>query len=612
MQEPWNTEELEKKDMHRTPTADDRPATSSIPGGRDIHRLLGGIAWVWTFCALATFSPKDSSFFHVVLPLEAVRNWCGTLGAHMAAILYVFFGMAAWSFLLLGLWAVPLRSWQTARRLKTRTISFALWMMSSATLLQMIGFSLLAPTPGGMLGASGVLVKSFVGTVGCVLVYAIVATASFLNVIQVSYAIAWQAAQWALRATLSLTLRGIKGMFRLIFAKAGTLWSRGGQQKEDEPFAPLQQHEERARQPEEKTELPPVQPLAPSRDPQDIVIDDIAEAAEQGSAHATAEQEEQAEGAFAVEETPFAVEAAQNEQRETPALAIGDEVRDADLPYELEDGKDAGDDYPTSQLFAPADEFGSGDDEREPTADELEEIDEDEIDDLLEEPVLEDEKDSDLEEEGGYFTGEESEGEANDAEWHAAPADDDTEMSEPVEDDADDEDDDDDDSSDGGGGGYFMPGTEEDDLSVTPATSPTAEEERTFSGSSTSEDDAVEAASEEIEEEPEQVVYQAPEPFELPSMEIFSSPEENHADDAAFHQVCEERARVLTTKLAHFGINGRVAGIHPGPVITLFEYEPEVGSKVSKILALEDDLALSLKALSIRIIAPVPGKNVVG
>ena len=42
------------------------------------------------------------------------------------------------------------------------------------------------------------------------------------------------------------------------------------------------------------------------------------------------------------------------------------------------------------------------------------------------------------------------------------------------------------------------------------------------------------------------------------------------------------------------GISGRVVGIHPGPVITLFEYEPDVGSKVNKIVALEDDLAMQV------------------
>jgi S-DNA-T family DNA segregation ATPase FtsK/SpoIIIE len=48
------------------------------------------------------------------------------------------------------------------------------------------------------------------------------------------------------------------------------------------------------------------------------------------------------------------------------------------------------------------------------------------------------------------------------------------------------------------------------------------------------------------------------------------------------------------------------------PVITLFEYEPDIDAKVSKILGLEDDLALALQALSVRIIAPIPGTALVG
>jgi S-DNA-T family DNA segregation ATPase FtsK/SpoIIIE len=72
------------------------------------------------------------------------------------------------------------------------------------------------------------------------------------------------------------------------------------------------------------------------------------------------------------------------------------------------------------------------------------------------------------------------------------------------------------------------------------------------------------------------------------------------------------RGHKLEEKLLHFGIKGKVTAIKPGPVITLFEYSPEIDSKISKIIALEDDLALALTAHSIRIIAPIPGRNVVG
>ncbi len=57
---------------------------------------------------------------------------------------------------------------------------------------------------------------------------------------------------------------------------------------------------------------------------------------------------------------------------------------------------------------------------------------------------------------------------------------------------------------------------------------------------------------------------------------------------------------------------GKVVDIKRGPVVTLFEYKPAIDTKLSKIIALEDDLAMALQALSIRIIAPIPGTAVVG
>lgn len=74
----------------------------------------------------------------------------------------------------------------------------------------------------------------------------------------------------------------------------------------------------------------------------------------------------------------------------------------------------------------------------------------------------------------------------------------------------------------------------------------------------------------------------------------------------------QEQAQALEDKLRNFGIDGQVIGIKAGPVITLFEYEPSATSKVSRIIALEDDLSLALQATSIRIIAPIPGTAVVG
>jgi len=74
----------------------------------------------------------------------------------------------------------------------------------------------------------------------------------------------------------------------------------------------------------------------------------------------------------------------------------------------------------------------------------------------------------------------------------------------------------------------------------------------------------------------------------------------------------KERALLLLAKLREFGIEGEVVHINPGPVITVFEFKPAPGIKLSKILSLVDDLALGLSAKSVRIVAPIPGKNVIG
>ena len=69
---------------------------------------------------------------------------------------------------------------------------------------------------------------------------------------------------------------------------------------------------------------------------------------------------------------------------------------------------------------------------------------------------------------------------------------------------------------------------------------------------------------------------------------------------------------VLSKALLSFGIEGRVTEVRPGPVVTMYEFEPAPGTKVARIVSLADDLALALKAASLRIVAPLPGKSVVG
>ncbi len=99
--------------------------------------------------------------------------------------------------------------------------------------------------------------------------------------------------------------------------------------------------------------------------------------------------------------------------------------------------------------------------------------------------------------------------------------------------------------------------------------------------------------------------------YGLPNLDIFIGVKEKR-EDKEYRNELEERARILEEKLERFGVYGTVVSIKTGPVVTLFEYQPNIDTKLSKILALEDDLALALQAMSIRILAPIPGRCVVG
>src|SRR5512143_2466330 len=72
------------------------------------------------------------------------------------------------------------------------------------------------------------------------------------------------------------------------------------------------------------------------------------------------------------------------------------------------------------------------------------------------------------------------------------------------------------------------------------------------------------------------------------------------------------QSELLVRKLLDFDIQGRVTQVYPGPVVTMFEFEPAPGVKVSRIVNLADDLALAMKSSSVRIVSPLPGKGAVG
>ena len=112
---------------------------------------------------------------------------------------------------------------------------------------------------------------------------------------------------------------------------------------------------------------------------------------------------------------------------------------------------------------------------------------------------------------------------------------------------------------------------------------------------------------------PEQIRFEFPKTgcnFKLPPLTLLDQVE--HRDTKIKRETLMGNARLLEKKLSDFGVEGKVMEIKPGPVITMYELEPAPGVKINKITNLSDDLALALKAPSVRIIAPIPGKAAVG
>lgn len=72
------------------------------------------------------------------------------------------------------------------------------------------------------------------------------------------------------------------------------------------------------------------------------------------------------------------------------------------------------------------------------------------------------------------------------------------------------------------------------------------------------------------------------------------------------------KADITLEKLKQFGVNGQIVAAKPGPAVTMFEFKPNVDVRVNKVTELADDLALALSAESLRIIAPIPGRDVIG
>ena len=98
--------------------------------------------------------------------------------------------------------------------------------------------------------------------------------------------------------------------------------------------------------------------------------------------------------------------------------------------------------------------------------------------------------------------------------------------------------------------------------------------------------------------------------YRMPGLDVLDPPQppDAHAPD----EDIEGKREVLERTLEEFGIVAQVVEVDPGPVITQFEIEIAAGIKIGKIIGLSDDIARALKAQSVRVVAPIPGKSTVG
>jgi S-DNA-T family DNA segregation ATPase FtsK/SpoIIIE len=98
--------------------------------------------------------------------------------------------------------------------------------------------------------------------------------------------------------------------------------------------------------------------------------------------------------------------------------------------------------------------------------------------------------------------------------------------------------------------------------------------------------------------------------YQVPSVRLLRPP--RHDEVQIDEDALRKSSQILEAKLADFMIAGKVVEVRPGPVITTFDIEPAPGVKVNRITSLGDDLAMALRVPGVRILAPVPGKAVVG
>ena len=104
-----------------------------------------------------------------------------------------------------------------------------------------------------------------------------------------------------------------------------------------------------------------------------------------------------------------------------------------------------------------------------------------------------------------------------------------------------------------------------------------------------------------------------PEPgeYRLPALELLARPRDAAPGSEVSAEALEQNATMLEATLQDFGVRGDILAVRPGPVVTLYELEPAPGTKSSRVIALADDIARSMSAVSARV-AVVPGRNAIG
>jgi S-DNA-T family DNA segregation ATPase FtsK/SpoIIIE len=99
--------------------------------------------------------------------------------------------------------------------------------------------------------------------------------------------------------------------------------------------------------------------------------------------------------------------------------------------------------------------------------------------------------------------------------------------------------------------------------------------------------------------------------YQLPPLGLLAEPARVQDRPDLSDEALEENARMLEAVLGDFGVRGRIVAVRPGPVVTLYEFEPAAGVKSSRVVSLSDDVARSMSAVAARI-AVIPGRNVLG